>query len=128
MRLALVLVLVAACTSKPETVTREQCGQVADHISSLIIEHYTAHPDELWDNIHAEPGDTGIPTSVTKETFKDWVATPEGKTWLLQRQGAVRTATEKGVEGCLKNATPKQVSCLLAATSREDVTACDTKK
>jgi hypothetical protein len=128
MRLAFVVLLLAACTSKPEKVTREQCSKVADHIASLIIEHYTAHPDDLWASMTAEPGDTGIPPSVTKETFKDFLTTPEGKTWLLQRQGAVRTATENGIDPCMQNATAKQVACLLAAKSRADVEACDKNK
>ena len=123
-----VLVLLVSCGNKPKKVTREQCSQVADHIADLIIDHYTAHPDELWDGMTAEPGDTGLPATVTKQTFKAYLDTPEGKTWLMQRRGQARTGTEAGIDQCVAQATPAQVSCLLAAKTREDVTACDKGK
>ena len=126
--LCVVLVLLVSCGDKSPRVTRDQCAKVADHIADLIMEHYTAKPDELWDGMTVEPGDTGVPKSVTKETFKDFLATPEGKTWLMQRKGAVRSAAEAGVEPCVASATQKQVTCLLAAKSRDDVTACDQNK
>jgi hypothetical protein len=122
------LVLVVSCGNNGERVTREQCAKVADHVANLIIDHYVAHPDEFWDGITAEPGDPGLPTTVTKQTFKAYLDSPEGRTWLLQRRGQARTGTEQGIDGCVKNAKPKQVRCLLAAKSRDDVSACDQAK
>jgi len=125
MRLGIVLVLVLGCGSKREQVTREQCRQVADHIADIIIDHYAAHPDELWDAITAEPGDTGVPQAVTKESFKAFLDSPEGKTWLMQRHGQARSGTEAGIQPCVEKASAKLVKCLLAAKTHEDVTACD---
>jgi hypothetical protein len=124
--ISLVLV-VSSCNKKSEKVTREQCNAVADHIAEVIITHYSSKPDELWDGMET-PHETGIPASVTRETFAAWLATPEGKTWTMQRHGQVRSGTEAGIDNCVKNATPKQVSCLLAAKTRDDVTACDAPK
>jgi hypothetical protein len=133
MRLGFVMWIVlvgalAGCSSKSEKVTREQCSKVADHIADLLIEHYRTHPDELWDGMTAEPGETGVPKTVTKETFKAYLDSPEGKTWLMQRQGQARSGTEAGIKPCVDNATPKQVKCLLAAKSRDDVNACDSAR
>jgi len=116
------------CSKKSESVTGEQCSKVADHIADLIIDHYATHPDELWDGMTAEPGDTGLPKTVTKETFKAFLDSPEGKTWMMQRRGQARSGTEKGIDQCVQHATPKQVQCLLAAKTRDDVTACDKAK
>jgi len=124
----IVLVLCVSCGNKSEKVTRAQCAKVADHIADLIIEHFAAHPDELWDAVTGQPGETGLPEAVTKETFKAYLDTPEGKTWLMQRHGQARSGTESGIADCVAKATPKQVSCLLAAKSRDDVTACDQAK
>ncbi|HEY5925303.1 MAG TPA: hypothetical protein VIV11_26650 [Kofleriaceae bacterium] len=125
MRLAIVLVLLFGCQKSPrEKVTREQCNQVADHIAKLIIDYFASHPDEMWDGM-AAPHDTGIPKTVTKETFKPFLDSPEGKTWLLQRQGQVRSSAEAGIQPCLDTASPKLVRCLLATKTREEVVACD---
>ncbi|HEX5059452.1 MAG TPA: hypothetical protein VFV99_08840 [Kofleriaceae bacterium] len=124
----IVLVLCVSCGNKQEKVTREQCAKVADHIADLIIDHYAAHPDELWEAVTSQPGETGVPPTVTKETFKAFLDTPEGKTWLMQRHGQARSGTESGIPDCVAKATPKLVSCLLAAKSRDDVTACDQAK
>jgi len=123
----IVLVLCVSCGNKQEKVTREQCSKVADHIAELKIAHYTAHPDELWEETTAQP-ETGLPPTVTKETFKAFLDTPVGKTWLMQRHGEVRSNAEAAMTNCVDHATPKQVSCLLAAKSRDDVTACDQAK
>jgi hypothetical protein len=128
MRTWIVLVLLVGCGNKSDKVTREQCAKVADHIADLIVDHYAAHPDELWDGMTAEPGQTGLPADVTKDNFKAYLATPEGKTWMMQRHGQARSGTEHGIEPCVQSATPKQVNCLLAAKSRDDVAACDKAK
>ena len=123
-----VLVLVVSCGSKTQKVTREQCTEVADHIADLIIDHFTANPLELWDGMNKEPGDTGVPPTVTRETFKSFLDSPEGKTWLMTRRGQARSGTHQGIDQCVEKASQKQVKCLLAAKSREDVTACDQVK
>ncbi len=122
------LVLVVSCGNKgSEKVTRQDCEKVADHIAGLIIDHYRAHPDELWDEMAATKKDA-LPAGVTKETFKAYLDTPEGKTWMMQAQGAARSGTEQGIEPCMQHATPTQVTCLLAAKTKADVTACDKAK
>jgi len=121
------LVLVVSCGNKgPDKVTREDCAKVADHITDLIMEHVTTHPDDLWAEVGS--ADAGLPAGTTKETLPAFLASPEGKTWLLQRRGFVRTASEGGMERCMTAASRKQVNCLLAAKSRDDVTACDSVK
>ncbi len=122
------LVLVISCTDKGEKVTRQQCSKVADHVADLILDYYVGHPDEWWDALTAEPGDTGLPKAVTKETFKTYLESPEGKTWVMQRHGQARSGTEAVIDRCVEQATPRQVQCLLAAASKDDVTACDQKK
>jgi hypothetical protein len=128
MRTALVLVLLLGCGKPADKVTRDQCSKVADHVASIIVDHYTAHPDELWDLIHQQDKPSDLPPTVTKESFKSYLATPEGKTWSMQALGAARSGTEAVIDKCVAEATPSQVKCLLAAKSREDVNACDQAK
>jgi hypothetical protein len=124
----ILLVLLVSCGNKQTKVTREDCTKIADHVAELVIQHYSAAPEELWDVMHVEPGDTGLPDTVTRETLKSFLATPEGKTWLMKRQAKIREGTEMGIDGCLAKATPRQVDCLLAAKTREAVKACDAVK
>ena len=127
MRLGLLLcVVLAGCGSKDTKVTREDCTKVADHISDLIMDHMQTHPDELWEQVKDQQ--TGLPASVTKESLPQFMQTPEGKTWLVQRRGYTRTGVEQGIDTCVQKATRKEVSCLLAAKSRDAVTACDSAK
>src|SRR5688572_11118446 len=105
----ILLVLLVSCGNKSTKVTRDDCAKVADHIANLIIQHYTAHPDELWDGLAADGGDTGLPPTVTKPTFKAYLDTPEGKTWMMQRHGQARSGTEAGIDQCVAKATPDQV-------------------
>ena len=127
MRLGFLLcVVLAACGSKDDKVTREDCTKVADLITDLIMDHMQTHPDELWDQVKDQQ--TGLPSAVTKDALPQFMQTPEGKTWLLQRRGNTRSGVEQGIETCVQKATRKQVSCLLAAKSREAVTACDSVK
>ena len=127
MTICMVLVLGSGCGSKAARVTREDCVKVADHIAELIVGYLSSHPDELWDAVTSE-GETGLPPTVTKATLGAFIATPEGKTWMMQRRGHVRTGTEQGIDKCVKAASAKQVKCLLAAKTREDVNACDATK
>jgi hypothetical protein len=123
----ILLVLVVSCGNKGGgTVTREDCAKVADHLAEVMIDGYSAHPGELWQEIEGK--DTGLPTTVTKDTFAAYLGTPEGKTWLIQRRGFVRSAMEPGVDSCLAKASRKQVTCLLQTKSRDDVAACDSVK
>jgi hypothetical protein len=119
------LVLVVSCGNKEPKVTRDECSKVADHIADLIIDHFTTHPDELLQQVGS---DSGLPAGSTKESLVQFFASPEGKTWLLQRRGFVRTGVEDGIDTCVATASHKQVRCLLAARSRDDVTACDAAK
>jgi hypothetical protein len=120
-------VLSISCANKGDgKVTREDCAKVADHISEVMIDHYTANPEALWAEVEGK--DAGLPATVTKDTLGTYLQTPEGKTWLLQRRGFVRSAMEQGVDSCIAKASRKQVDCLLAAKSREAVTACDSVK
>lgn len=122
----ILLVLVVSCANKTEKVTRQDCEKVADHIAQVIMDHYVSHPDELWAGM-SDPYASDIPRTVTKETFEDWLASPTGKTWTMQRHGQVRSSAEAGIQPCVDVATPALVTCLLAAKTREDVTACDKK-
>ena len=70
-------------------------------ISSSIT---TAHPDELWDGMTAQPGETSLPPNITKDNFKAYLETPEGKTWMMQRHGQARSGTEQGIEQCVQKA------------------------
>ena len=120
-------VLLISCGNKAETkVTRDDCAKVADHMAEVMVDHYSAHPDDLWTEIEGK--DAGMPASVPKETLPAFLASAEGKTWLLQRRGFVRSAMEQGVDSCVTKASRKQVNCLLVAKSREAVTACDSVK
>jgi hypothetical protein len=121
------LVLVVSCGSKGTAkVTREDCAKVADHIAEVMIDHYSAHSDELWTEVEGK--DAGLPPTVTKDTFGEYLASPNGKTWMLQRRGFVRSAMEPGVDSCVTKANRAQVDCLLKAKTRTDVTACDSVK
>lgn len=124
--LCVALELLVSCGGKDQKVTREDCSKVADHIADLIMDHMQSHPDELWAQVQGQ--DTGLPATVTKETLPDFMQTPEGKTWLLQRRGFTRSGVEQGIDKCVEKASRKQVDCLLKAKSREDVTACDSVK
>lgn len=124
--LCVALELLVSCGGNEPKVTREDCAKVADHIADLIMDHMQSHPDELWAQVEAQ--DTGLPKDVTKDTLPQFMNTPEGKTWLLQRRGFTRSGVEQGIEKCVQKASRKQVNCLLAAKSREDVTACDSVK
>lgn len=128
MRTCLVLVLLLGCGKASEKVTREQCSQVADHIASVIVEHYSSHADELWELIHQQSAKSDLPPTVTKDNFKAYLATPEGRTWSMQALGAARVGTEGVIDKCVAEASPAQVRCLLATKTREDVTACDQPK
>jgi hypothetical protein len=121
-------VLTISCGNKGAAkVGREECAKVADHITDLIMDHYTAHPDELWLEV-GSAADSGLPAGTTEKALPGFLGSPEGKTWLLQRRGFVRSATEGGMDKCIQSASRKQVDCLLAAKSREAVTACDSVK
>jgi hypothetical protein len=128
MRTALVLVLVVGCGKPSDKVTREQCSQVADHVAAIMVDHCMAHTDECWDAEAAQPRDGGVPEAVTKATFKSFLDTPAGKTWLMQRQGQWRSINESAVPSCIKNGSSKLVNCLLATKTRDDVAACDQAK
>ncbi len=119
--------LALGCKEKSTKPTRDECIQVAEHIADLIIAHYAANAEQWFDAVASEGGETGIPATVTRETFKTWLDSPEGKTWKLQRRGNTLTGVHTGVEPCVEKATKAQVRCLLAAKSREDVLACDQK-
>jgi len=121
------LVLVVSCGNKGRAkVTREDCAKVADRVAEVMVDHFSSHPDELWAEIDGK--DSGLPPTVTKDTFGEYLQSPNGKTWMLQRRGFVRTAMEPGVDSCVAKANRAQVDCLLKAKSRADVTACDSVK
>ncbi len=120
----MLLVFVVSCEDKDAKVTRAQCSQVADHIASVIMDHYASHPDELWGGMK-DPYETGIPRTITKASFATFLATQQGKTWQMQRLGQVRSAAEAGIEPCVEHASPALVRCLLAVKTRDDVAACD---
>jgi hypothetical protein len=123
----ILLVLVVSCGNKADPkLSRDDCSKVADHLAEVMVDYLTSHPDELWTAVEGK--DTGLPASVTKESFATYLTSPEGKTWLIQRRGFVRSEMEPGVDSCLAKASRKQVTCLLHAKSRDDVTACDSVK
>jgi hypothetical protein len=112
----------AAGTEKP---TREECTQVSQHIAGLIVADMTANPDALWDALHGEEAPATVPPEVTKDHFKEWLDSPAGKTWLMQRHGQAIAATQEGIDGCIEHGTKALVTCLLAAKNKADVDACD---
>lgn len=125
----ILLILVVSCSDKTKNVTREDCTKVADHMAQVRIDDQVAHPDDWWDGMAASGEDTGMPKTVTRESFSAFLATPEGKTWLFKRHGAVRAEMEQGIDAsCMKKATPKTIECLLATKTHDDVTACDKVK
>lgn len=119
--------LVTGCSRKPEKPTREDCDQAAEHIAGLIIDDHLAHADTWFDEVTAEPGDTGIPAVIDRTVFAQWLSSPPGRTWLLQRRGNTLTGVQAAIDHCIENGTKMQVKCLVAATSKSDVDACDNK-
>lgn len=115
------------CSSKPAKPTREECTRAAEHIADLILAYYRAQPMEWFDAMGQEPGDSGVPTEITRDSFKAWLETDAGKTFLVQRKGNTLAGVQRGIEPCVENATKAQVKCLLDATSKDDVLACDAK-
>jgi hypothetical protein len=109
----------------PAKATRAECMQVAEHIADLIMDHFTKNPDEWWDSF--EGTDSGLPPTVQKATFKAYLDTPEGKTWLMQRRGNTLSGTKEGVDTCVAQASRALAACLIAAKSKDDVVACDAK-
>lgn len=125
----ILLVLVVSCGNKGEKVTREQCSEVADHLARVRLDDAATHPDVWWDDMAAGSADTELPKTVTRESFGAFLASPEGKTWLFKRHGAVRAEMEQGIDAsCMKKATQKTIDCLLAAKTHDDVQACDKVK
>ena len=121
----ILLVLVVSCKDKPKSVTREDCAKVADHMADVMIDESVAHPETWWDGMMESAIDTGMPKTVTRASFASFLTTPEGKTWLMKRHGAVRAEMEQGIDAsCMKKATPKTIDCLLAAKTKADATAC----
>jgi hypothetical protein len=125
--LALCISFGIGCRSKPTQPTRDECSKVAEHIAELIIAHYLANPQEWFEAVAAEPGDTELPKEIEKTTFEAFLATEPGKTWLLKRRGQTLSGVQQGIDPCVENATRAQVKCLLAAKSKTDVAACDEK-
>jgi hypothetical protein len=121
-------ILVSCGGSKDQKVTREDCAKVADHIAEVMIADYAKQPDVLWDAVHAEEAEPDLPATVTKESFKGYLDSPEGKTWLMKRHAEIRTGTEMAIDGCMQKATRKDITCLLASKTRDDVVACDKAK
>ena len=120
------LVFAVSCTNNDAKVTRDDCAKVADHITDLIMDQYSKNPGELWDEVQGPNND--LPPEVRKETMKEFLATPIGNTWLVRHRGATRTNMEAGIDSCVQKGSRKQIKCLLAATSRDAVTACDSVK
>src|SRR5690606_18322523 len=117
--------LACACGDKaPAKATREDCTKVAEHIAELVIADAVANPADLFDRL-ASVG--GVPDGVTKDGFGEFLATPEGKTLLMQMRGQTLSATQLGIDSCVDNALKSDTACLLAAKSRADVDACDAK-
>lgn len=113
--------------STPPRPTREECTAAAEHIAELIIDHFMADPAAWFEAISKEPGPTGIPPVITKEVFGDWLQSPPGRTWLLQRRGNTLSGVQQGIDPCVENGTKAQVKCLMTAKSKDDVVACDVK-
>jgi len=112
--------------SKPRA-TRDDCLQVADHTADMLVEYLVAHPDMFWDGVHNNPGDTGIPPDVTKETFPQFLASPDGKAWVEKRHVRTREGLrdEADIKKCTGVQTKKWVACMLASSKPEDGAACD---
>ena len=120
--------LVSGCGDKsPEAATREDCTKVAEHIAELIVRDASSRPEELYDTIRASPGESAIPADVTRDGFKAWLETPPGQTFLMQRKGQTLSGTQLAIDSCVKDGTKALTRCLLAATKRDDVMACDQK-
>jgi hypothetical protein len=120
---------VLGCGSKGKgpTLTREDCLRVADHTADMLMTYYTSHPDELWDGVHANPGDTELPAAVTKETFAAFLASPEAKPWLAKRHEQARSGLRNGdvIDRCAGHKSQKWLACMLATTSPNDTDSCD---
>lgn len=126
--LAIWIGVVSGCGDKsPEPATREDCTKVAEHIAELIIRDAASQPEALYDAIRAAPGESAIPADVTRDGFKAWLETPAGQTFLMQRKGQTLSGTQVGIDACVKDGTKALTRCLLAATKKEDVEACDRK-
>lgn len=115
-----------ACNDKAATTpSRADCQKVAEHIADIIVAEAVADPPALFDRVGASGGETGIPATVTRDGFKAWLETPEGKTWMMQRRGQTLAGTQQGVNSCVEKGTKATVDCLLVAKSKSDVDACD---
>lgn len=100
---------------------------MSEHIAELIIRDAASRPEELYDTIRAAPGESTIPADVTRDGFKAWLETPAGQTFLMQRKGQTLSGTQVAIDSCVKDGTKALTRCLLAATKKQDVIACDQK-
>ena len=126
--LALWSSLALGCSDNaPPKPTREECTAAAEHIAELIIDHFMSDPPAWFEAVLKESGPTNIPPVITKEVFGDWLQSPPGRTWLLQRRGNTLTGVQQGIDPCVENGTKAQVKCLMTAKSKDDVVACDAK-
>jgi hypothetical protein len=117
----IVLVLLVSCEDSKQI----RCRQAVDHVADLLIEGLLEHPDQLWDAVHAEPGDPGIPTVYRKATFQAFLDSPDGKAWLERRHAGARAGTRKMIDRCVEQASAAQIQCMLDAKTRAQVQACD---
>jgi hypothetical protein len=69
-------------------------------MADVVLDTLVAHPDEMWVGLHnpANPGDSGLPATVTKETFGTWLVGPEAKPWLAKRHAQSRDAMRNNVQ------------------------------
>jgi hypothetical protein len=123
--LALCTLLVLSVSCKSRSQLRTDCNRVADHVADIIVDYFVANPNQLWEAVHAEPGDPGIPLTFTKATFPTFLSSDAGKRWIDRRRAIVQVGTHSIVEQCVQKASQKQIKCMLAATTREAVAACD---